>query len=140
MKAIIYYFALSLVFSFAPLQADVPQTETPSQPKRILPSDREDGFTDVIVLQSRGIKNFDMIEKMQQKHISKLHPEYRAILSMYVKDKKNRYIEIISCVNHENEMGQVYFDMGEVYKKLKTKDKETKEKIEQLEKSYINLQ
>lgn len=81
-----------------------------------------------------------MIEKLQQKHISKLHPDYRAILSMYVKDKKNRYIEIISCINYENKMVQVYFDMGEVYKKLKTKDKETKEKIEELEKAYTVLQ
>lgn len=81
-----------------------------------------------------------MIEKMQQKYISKLYPDYRAIFSMYVKDKKNRYIEIISCINYENEMIQVYFDMGEVYNKLKTKDKETKEKIENLEKGYTHLQ
>ena len=81
-----------------------------------------------------------MIEKTQQKYISKLHPDYRAVLSMYVKDKKNRYIEIISCVNYENETVQVYFDMGEVYKKLKTKDKETKKKIEELEKAYTSLQ
>lgn len=136
----IYYSILSLVFSVLPLQAEEPQTETPLQPKRILPHDREDGFTDVIVLPSREIKNFDMIEKTQQKYISKLHPDYRAVLSMYVKDKKNRYIEIISCVNYENETVQVYFDMGEVYKKLKTKDKETKKKIEELEKAYTSLQ
>lgn len=56
-----------------------------------------------------------------------------------MKDKKNRYIEIVSCMNNENETIRIYFDMSEVYEKLKTKDKETKEKIEELEKLYINL-
>lgn len=141
MKSTLYQFALPVAFSFMPLQAEVPQRETsmPAPTERVLPSDREDGFTDVIVLQPRGIKNVDMIEKAQQKIIDKSYPNYRAVLSIYMKDKKNRYIEIVSCMNNENETIRIYFDMSEVYEKLKTKDKETKEKIEELEKLYINL-
>lgn len=97
-------------------------------------------FTDVILLPTKGIRNVGMIEKAQQQYIKKLYPDHHVVLSVYVKDQKGRYIEAVSCVNNENEMVQVYFDMSNVYQYLKGKNGETKMEVEKLESSYMTVQ
>lgn len=100
-------------------------------------SSKEKDFTNLILLPTNGIRNVGMIGKAQQKYIKKLYPDHRVVLSVYIKDQKGRYIEAVSCVNSENDMVQVYFDMSNVYKYLKSKNENSKLEIEKLEKSYV---
>lgn len=55
---------------------------------------------------------------------------------MYTKDSKDCPIEVFALENDENKTAYVTFDMSQVYKKFKVKNKETREKIELLEKKH----
>lgn len=93
----------------------------------------------IIFLKPEKVRKIDMIEKVQEKYIKKLYPDYRIILRIPIKDDKNRFVETLSLVNPEGNKALVHFDMTEVYKSLKSKDKETKIKIEELESNYMDF-
>ena len=108
-------------------------------PKKSLSSHTK-GFADAIVLPIDETRDVGMIGKVQQEYIKELYPNHRVILSVYIKDQKGCYIEAVSCVNSDDEMVQVYFDMSNVYKHLKNQNEKSKLEIEKLEKSYVIVQ
>lgn len=93
-------------------------------------------FSEVVVLSPKEIKTIDKIRPVQEEYIRKHYEGYQIIFNMYTKDSKGCPIEIFALENDENKAAYVTFDMSQVYKKLKVKNKETREKVELLEKKH----
>lgn len=141
MKIIIYYLVLVAACLLLPLHAgDVSgKNADPDKSKISFPLNSKIQFTDIIVLKSHEVSKLDAMERVQRKYIDKKYPNYHVVLSLFFKDGNKRFIEIVSLVNDEGEKARVRFDMTEVYKNLKTKNKDSREKIEELESFYIDL-
>lgn len=142
MKTVLKYFTLFATCSLMLLNVGISQ-EKPIKPleKKLLPAPNffESGRDGVIIIKPENIRKIDMIEKFQEEYVKKLYPDYRIILRIPIKDDQNRFIDTLSLVNIEGEKILVSFEVTEVYKSLKSKDKETKLKIEELESNYMEI-
>lgn len=141
MKTLLTYFILSGACSLMLLHASADQEKPArSKEKTSFPGPNfKSEWKELIVLKPEKIRKIDMIEKVQEKYIKKQYPDYRIILRIPIKDDKNRFVETISLMNIEGKKALVHFDMTEVYKSLKSKDTETRKKIEELENNYMQF-
>lgn len=94
-------------------------------------------YNNPILLDLKGIKNYDMLEFAQKEYMRKHYDGYRTLGKEFTMIGK-RYILILSVTDHNedtvDDLKLVYFDMTDAYKKLKiSKDKKTREKIKELE-------
>lgn len=141
MKTLLTYSILSGACSLMLLHASADQEKSaPSKEETSFPAPNfKSEWKELIVLKPEKIRKIGMIEKVQEKYIKKLYPDYRIILRIPIKDDKSRFVETISLMNLEGKKALVHFDMTEVYKNLKSKDTETKKKIEELESNYMQF-
>lgn len=141
MKTVLKYFILSVTCSLTLPNVGLSQ-EKPVRPfeSKSFPSAHfKSEWKGIIILKPEKVRKIDMIEKVQEKYVQKLYPDYRIILRIPIKDDKNRFVETLSLATPEGKKALVHFDMTEVYKSLKSKDKETKIKIEELESNYMDF-
>lgn len=130
MKIIFKYITIALITTFSAITVQSFGAENENS----VASASE--FSKVIVLSPKEIKTVDRIRPVQEDYIRKHYEGYRIIFNMYTKDSKDCPIEVFALENDENKTAYVTFDMSQVYKKLKVKNKETREKIELLEKKH----
>lgn len=88
-----------------------------------------------IILDSKGIKNLNMLKYEQDEYIRKNYEDYRSIGEMFTMHG-DRFIQIISLTNDEGEVKMVYFDMTEAYQKLSSKNSKSRKEIEELKNSH----
>lgn len=80
-----------------------------------------------------------MIQGVQQDYISQQYKDYQTEMIMYIKDGDGRFIQMYSLKNEEGKKALIYFDMSEVYQRLKAKDKATRGKVKELEDAYMTI-
>lgn len=97
-------------------------------------------FSEAIILKPTEVKTYEMIQSVQQDYIDKKFQNYDTVCVMYIKDHDGRFIQINSLKNDDGKKAMIYFDMSDVYGNLKSKDKETREKIRELENSYMTIE
>lgn len=101
-------------------------------------------YSNPVVLDLKGIKNYDMLELARNEYIRKHYDGYQVQGEGFTMIG-DRYILTVSLTNHEDEnninnLKLIYFDMTDAYKKLsKSKDKKTREKIKELENDHKPL-
>ena len=141
MKTVLKYFTLSVTCSLMLLTVGISQEKPipPLENKSFPSANFKSEWDGIIILNPESVRKIDMIEKVQEEYVKKLYPGYHIILRIPIKDDKNLFVETLSLVNLEGKKALLHFDMTEVYKSLKSKDKETKLKIEELESNYLSF-
>lgn len=76
-----------------------------------------------------------MIQGVQQDYISQQYKDYQTEMIMYIKDGDGRFIQMYSLKNEEGKKALIYFDMSDVYQRLKA----TREKVKELEDAYMTI-
>lgn len=89
-------------------------------------------FENPIVLNLKDIKNVDTLEFALKEYVRKHYEGYRIIGTMFTMHGE-RFIEILDLTDDNGKDAMVYFDMTEAYKKLKTRGKQNRERIKELE-------
>lgn len=89
-----------------------------------------------ITLDFKHLKNYGQVDYLLQEYIRKNYEGYE-IEGRIFTTSEGRFILILSLKNDEDKKATVYFDMTDAYKKLnKSKDKETRKKIKELEEKH----
>lgn len=81
------------------------------------------------------IKTLEMIQGVQQDYISQQYKDYQTEMIMYIKDGDGRFIQMYSLKNEEGKKALIYFDMSDVYQRLKA----TRGKVKELEDAYMTI-
>lgn len=78
------------------------------------------------------IKQLDDIKWIQKEYVEKHYEGYHIMGNMYTIEN-GRFIQIACIENHDNQGKLIHFDMTDVYRKLRMKDKKNRQKIKALE-------
>lgn len=82
----------------------------------------------------RGVKTMDQIKDIQGEYIRKHYKGYHIVGDIFTTIEGNQFIQILVIKNEDKAEKFIYFDMTDVYKKIKrSADKKTRETIKELE-------
>lgn len=77
--------------------------------------------------------NLEDAEKYQRSYINEKFPECSIFMETFTMGKDNAYIHFFTIKTSENKFIQIYFDMTHLYKKLRIKNREARNKADQME-------
>ena len=112
-----------------------------SEEEKAVDAKQKNGLENTILnpIKLTKIKKINEISNVQQNYIDKNYKGYSVCGNMYTM-RDGLYIHIVSIINEEGQRNFVYFDMTDVYKKLKSsRGKEAKMRIKELMESHMPL-